>query len=108
MSAILEKIESNTEYFRPQKGGDWVEAFDDETKDFTKMPASCAFNCLVLALKETGHTGHVSIVHKRDALIRADGREEVYYKEYALLEDGYVHMVDLHGSYRAYGEREIA
>lgn len=72
------------------------------------MPCNCAFNCIVLALKENDHKGHVSIIHKRDAMIRANGTEEVYYAEYTLMDDGKVHEVSRYGSYAVYAEREVA
>ena len=109
MSKILEKIEKNGEYYSPAKRfEDFVEIFDDETKESINMPCHSAFNCVVLALKEMKHKGHISIIHKRDSLIRRDGREEVYYAEYALQNDGYVHQVARKGCYYIYAEREKA
>ena len=109
MSKILEKIEEKVQYFPKQsKYGEFVEVFDDETSEYVQMPCNCAFNCLVLALKDTGHKGHVSIIHKRDTLIRANGTEEVYYAEYALLDDDKVHQVRRHGALYIYAERESA
>ena len=109
MSKILEKIEEKVKYF-PKQGryGQFVEIFDNETKECIYMPCNCAFNCMVLALKETGHITSVSIIHRRDSLIRANGTEEVYYAEYALLDDGKVHNIKRHGGLYIYAERESA
>ena len=109
MSKILKEIERNVEYFPKQsRFGEFVEIFEDDTKESIYIPCNCAFNCMILALKEKGHKGHVSIIHDRNRIIRKDGREEVYYAEYALMEDGKVHMVSRHGCYAVYAEREIA
>lgn len=109
MSKVLNKIMENEQYFSPvSRYEDFVEVFDDETGESINMPCHCAFNCMVLALKDMHHTGHVSIIHKRDTWSWHDHREEVFYAEYALLHDGYVHEVDRHGGYSAYAEREVA
>lgn len=108
MSKILEKIEKNGEYFSPKKRyEDYVEIFDDETKEDISMPCHCAFNCVVLALKEMGHTGHISIIHERRIVFGRD-YDDVCYAEYALQEDGFVHQVDRRGSKYVYAEREKA
>lgn len=109
MSKILEKIVDNRQYFSPASRFEgFVEIFDDETGEGIYMPCHCAFNALVLALKELKHEGHVSIIHKRDTWCWHDHREEVFYTEYALLPDGFVHQVDRHPGYSVYGEREKA
>ena len=105
---ILEVIRNNVEYFPHPKDADIIEVFDDETHKAIYLPANCAFDCLVLAVKEVGHKGHISIIHKRDSLIRANGEEKVYYNEYALDTDGFVHCVKHNSSYKIYGEREKA
>lgn len=106
---ILDKVKKNEEFFAPVgKNEDFVELLDLETGDCVYMPCHSAFNCLVLALKEMSYYGHIRIIHKRDTWAWHDHREEVFYAEYALLTDGYVHEVDRHGGYSAYAEREVA
>ena len=109
MSKILDKILKNQEYFSPGgRNEEYVEIWDNETNEYIYMGCHCAFNALVLALKDMHHKGNVAIVHKRDTWSWYDHREEVYYKEYALLSDGFVHMVGKNGGYPCYGEREKA
>ena len=109
MSKILDRIIENEQYFSPaSRFEDFVEVFDDETGESASMPCHCAFNCMVLAIKDLDYTGHISIIHKRDRWSWHDHREEVFYAEYALLSDGLVHQVDRHGGYSAYAEREVA
>ena len=105
MSKILKVIENCAYAYYPVYTNPLtVEIYDDETGECTYVPVHCAFPAMVLTLKDCGHTGHVSIVHDRDPLIRADGEEEVYYSEYALGSDGYVHLVGGHGDYTLYNE----
>lgn len=106
---ILDRVKKNEEFFAPVgRYEDFVELIDMETGDCLYMPCHSAFNCMVLALKSAHHNGHIRIVHKRDTWAWHDHREEVFYAEYALLQDGYVHEMDRHGGYTAYAEREIA
>lgn len=105
MSNILKTIEKNCrEYYAEFNRPFMVEIYDDETGECTYVPGHCAFPAMVTAIKDCHHKGHVSIIHDRDPLIRADGEEEVYYSEYALGSDGYVHRVGGHGDYTLYNE----
>ena len=109
MSEILNRIKSNQQYFEaPSRSCQYVEVMDIENGISIDMPFSIVFNCLVLAIKDTGYRSPVSIIHRRDSLIRADGNEEIYFRRYQLGEDGYVHLIKGHGSYSCYGEREKA
>ena len=108
MNKILEEIKKYEECFPQSNYKEYVEVFDDVEKESVSLPCSCAFNCLVLGLKETGHKGHVSIIHKRDSRSWANGRTEVYFREYALGADGRVHFIKEHGALCVYGEKDLA
>ena len=57
MSKILKEIKRNVEYFQKQsRFGEVVEILDNDNKECIYIPCNCAFNCMVLALKETGHS----------------------------------------------------
>ena len=105
MSNILNRIGVYSNEYYPVKSRPLMaEICDHETGECTYVPGHCAFPAMVMAIKDCHHRGHVSIVHDRDPLIRADGEEEVYYSEYALGSDGYVHRVGGHGDYTLYNE----
>ncbi len=109
MSEILNRIESNQQYFEtPSRRCEYVEVMDLDSCESIFMPCSSVFNCLVLAIKDTGYRSPVSIIHRRDALIRKDGNEEIYFHRYQLGEDGFVHLIKAHGGYSCYGERDKA
>ena len=109
MSEILEKIKSNQEYFAaPGRRCEYVEVMDIDSQESIFMPCSVVFDCMVLAIKDTGYGGSVSIIHRRDPLIRKDGNEEIYFRRYQLGEDGFVHLIKAHGGYSCYGERDKA
>ena len=109
MSEILNRIKSNQQYFEtPSSKCQYVEVMDIEAQESMYMPCSVVFNCMILAIKETGYKGRVSIIHRRDPLIRADGNEEIYFRRYQLGEDGFVHLIKGHGGYSCYGERDKA
>lgn len=109
MSEILNRIKSNQQYFEtPSRRCQYVEVMDIETGESIDMPCSIVFNSMVLAIKDTGYRSPVSIIHRRDSLIRKDGNEEIYFHRYQLGEDGFVHLIKAHGGYSCYGERDKA
>ncbi len=106
---ILDLVKKYEEFYAPiGRNEDIVELVDMNTEDTLYMPCHCAFNALVLALKDMQYMGHVKIIHKRDTWATGGRYELVYYAEYALCEDGYVHEVGRNGGYTCYAEREKA
>ena len=101
---IMKVIKNNMEFFEtPSPYCEWVEVTNGKEEIY--MPSSCAFNCIVLALKDTKYNGIVSIVHKRDSWV--SDHEIVHYASYQLV-NGKVVEVDRNGSYACYAERKVA